>query len=55
MIQGDTIPDIITDDYELFQNKIASAMYNELYQYNPKEDNLYINSYMEVLTRYIYE
>ena len=48
----DSVPDI---DYDLIQSKIANAMYSELLQYNPDGTNLYINDYMEVLTRYIYE
>jgi len=48
----DSIPDI---DYDLIQSKIANAMYSELLQYNSDGTNLYINGYMKVLTRYIYE
>jgi hypothetical protein len=55
MFLEDNIPNKLADDYDLLQSKIATAMYNELYQYNPKEDTLYLNDYMEVLTRYIYE
>jgi len=55
MLLDDNIPNELVDDYDLLQSKIATAMYSELYQYNPKEDTLYLNDYMEVLTRYIYE
>jgi len=51
-MQIDDIPDI---DFDLCIGKIANAMHNELYQYNPDGTNLYINDYMEVLTRYMYE
>ena len=45
-------PDEVLENTDLYYSKIASAMYNELYPYS---DNDYITSYMEVLTRYIYE
>lgn len=51
----DNIPEELMGDYDLLNSKIAAAMYSELYQYNTKEDTLYLNDYMEVLTRYIYE
>ena len=40
------------ENMDLYYSKIASAMYNELYPYS---DNEYITSYMEILTRYMYE
>jgi hypothetical protein len=45
-------PDEVLKDMDLYYSKIASAMHNELYPYS---NNEYITSYMEVLTRYIYE
>jgi hypothetical protein len=45
-------PDEVLENMDLYYSKIASAMYNELYPYS---DNEYITSYMEILTRYIYE
>lgn len=45
-------PDELLENVDLYYSKIASAMYNELYPYS---DNEYITSYMEILTRYIYE
>lgn len=51
----DCVPAQLCDDWDLYQSKIAGAMYNELYQYDPKESNMYISAYMEVLSRYIYE
>ncbi len=45
-------PDEVLEDMDLYYSKIASAMHNELYPYS---DNEYITSYMEVLTRYMYE
>lgn len=47
--------DIPNIDYDLLQSKVASAMYKDLYQYSSDGNNIYINDYMEVLTRYIYE
>jgi len=45
-------PDEVLENMDLYYSKIASAMYNELYPYS---DNEYITSYIEVLTRYMYE
>ena len=49
-----TVPAELYDDWDLYQSKIASAMYNELYQYTDGS-NPYIEAYNEVLARYIYE
>jgi len=46
------VPDEMFEDMNIYQEKIAKAMYNELYPYS---ENEYITSYMEVLTLYIYE
>ena len=40
------------EDIDVYQGKVAKAMYNELYPYS---GNQYIDSYMEILTRYIYD
>ena len=48
------VPAELYDDWDLYQSKIASAMYNELYQYTDGS-NPYIEAYNEVLARYIYE
>ena len=45
-------PAEVYDDYDMYQNKVAIAIYDELYQYS---NISYINDYCEVLTRYIYE
>lgn len=45
-------PDEVLEDMDIYQSKIAKAMYDELYSYS---ENDYISSYMEILTRYIYE
>ena len=45
-------PDEVLENMDLYYSKIAFAMYNELYPYS---DNEYVTSYMEVLTRYMYE
>lgn len=45
-------PDEVLEDMDTYQSKIAKAMYNELYPYS---ENDYVSSYMEILTRYIYE
>lgn len=54
-LSEDDIPGQFYDDFDLLQSKVAGAMYAELYQYDPKEENEYIKEYMDVLTRYIYE
>jgi hypothetical protein len=46
------MPDEMFDDYDAFQSKIASAMYDKLSTY---PTNLYLEQYKKVLTRYIYE
>lgn len=46
------IPVETFEDIDAYQGKIAKAMYDELYPYSGNE---YIDSYMEILTRYIYE
>ena len=51
-LNDSTTPANLYDDWDLYQSKVASAMYNELYQYPSNE---YIQEYMEVLSRYIYE
>lgn len=51
----DNVPAELYDDWDLYQSKIASAMYNELYQYSGNQVNPYIEAYNEVLARYIYE
>jgi hypothetical protein len=43
---------LLLDAWELYQSKIASAMYRELGKYTTND---YIESYKEVLTRYRYE
>jgi hypothetical protein len=45
-------PDEVLGDMDMYQSKIAKAMYYELYPYS---ENDYVSSYMEILTRYIYE
>ena len=51
----DNIPDALAEESDVIQSKVANAMCEELHQYNPDETNSYINDYIEVLTRYIYE
>ena len=46
------IPIETFEDIDVYQGKVAKAMYNELYPYS---GNQYIDSYMEILTRYIYD
>ena len=50
-IDSDT-PDEVFEDMNMYQSKIAKAMYDELYPYS---ENDYVSSYMEILTRYTYE
>lgn len=50
-IDSDT-HDEVFEDMNMYQSKIAKAMYDELYTYS---ENDYVSSYMEILTRYIYE
>ena len=50
----DNVPVELYNDWDLYQCKIADAMYNELYQYLDGS-NPYIEAYNEVLARYIYE
>jgi len=45
-------PEGLYNDWELYQSKIAKAMKAELYQYS---ENPFIQEYIEVLNRYIYE
>ena len=54
-LSNDVVPSDVVDDWDLVQSRVASALHDELHQYTPNEDNVYINDYMEVLTRYIYE
>lgn len=54
-LSNDVVLSDAGDDWDLIQSRIASALHDELHQYTPNEDNEYINDYMEVLTRYIYE
>ena len=55
LMQDDNIPDALAENPDVIQSQVANAMCEELHQYNPDETNLYINDYIEVLTRYIYE
>jgi hypothetical protein len=45
-------PEVIYDDWDLYQSRIAEALSNELSEY-PEND--YLAQYKEVLIRYIYE
>ena len=53
-MQDDNIP-VHLQKTLMCQSQVANAMCEELHQYNPDETNLFINDYIEVLTRYIYE
>lgn len=50
-IDPDT-PDDVLVDMDMYQCKIAKAMFDELYSYS---ENDYVSSYMEILRQYIYE
>ena len=46
------MPDELYDDPDWLQSKVAGAMYRDLYPYS---NEAYIQEYMEILSRYIYE